>query len=75
MEADQQVTDQPREESPYHPPAVNIEVTFILLTGTNTILYNKERAHRKSENSTVITTKKSVAMHFGKHHVLDLQNS
>ena len=38
------------------------------LTGTNTILYSKETAHRKSENSTVITTKKSVAMHFGKHH-------
>ena len=73
MEADQQVTDQPREESPNRLPAVNIEVTFILLTGTDTILYSKETAHRKSENPTVITTEKSVAMHFGKHHEEDLQ--
>ena len=72
MEADQQVTDQPREESPNRLPAVNIEVTFI--TGTNIILYSKETTHRKSENSTVITTKKSVAMHFGKHHVQDLHS-
>ena len=45
------------------------------LMGSNIILYNRETAHRKSENSTVITTKKSMAMHLGKHHEQDIQNS